>query len=136
MTDVADTAAETRRHELLADVAETVAHRLIGQHGLAQDTAIDVGNDLADFLAGHWRGQNIYIVGDRPFKLNQRDWEIYRRMQRGNAHELAAEYKISFVRVHQIHKRCLAEARRRVQDDLFGPDEPSDEQPDGDPADG
>lgn len=120
MSSPADTAAEVRRHELLADVAENVAQRLIEKHGLAQDIAIDVGNDLADFLAEHWRGQNIYMVGDRQFKLNHRDWEIFHRMERGNAHELAAEFGISFVRVYQIYKRCLAEARSRVQNDLFG----------------
>lgn len=40
-------------------------------------------------------------------------------MERGNAHELAKEYGISYIRVYQIHKRCLAEFRRRTQPDLF-----------------
>lgn len=111
--------ADVRRHELLADVAEQTARRLIERHALDEGLAVDVGNALADFLAEHWKGQNVYIVGDQAYKLAERDWEIFRRMERGNAHELAKEYGISYIRVYQIHKRCLAEYRRRTQPDLF-----------------
>lgn len=119
MSNPFDTPANARRHELLADVAEHTARRLMEKHGVAEQTAVDVGNDLADLLADHWKGQNIYIVGDQQFKLSQRDWEIFRRMERGNANDLAREYGISAVRVHQIHRRCLAEFRARSQGGLF-----------------
>eukprot|EP00456_Euglypha_rotunda_P049525 TRINITY_DN39733_c0_g1_i6.p1 TRINITY_DN39733_c0_g1~~TRINITY_DN39733_c0_g1_i6.p1 ORF type:complete len:168 (+),score=28.00 TRINITY_DN39733_c0_g1_i6:136-639(+) len=120
MNDGAETSGEIRRHELYADMAEQLAREMIDKHGIDAERAIDIGNALADFLATHWKGQNVYMVSDREHRLSQRDWEIYRRMRRGNANELAAEYGISYVRVHQIHRRCLAEARRRVQPDLFG----------------
>lgn len=113
---------DLRRHDLLADVAEQVARRLIEKHETAEDAAIDVGNVIADFLAAHWAGQNVYFVYDKAFKLSERDWEIFRRMERGNAHELAREYGISFVRVYQIYKRCLVEYRKRTQHDLFAQD--------------
>lgn len=119
MSNPFDTPANARRHELLADVAEHTARRLMEAHGIAEAIAVDVGNDLADLLADHWKGQNIYIVGDQQFKLSQRDWEIFRRMERGNAHDLAKEYGISYVRVHQIFRRCLAEFRARSQGGLF-----------------
>lgn len=111
--------AEARRHELLADVAEQTARRLLEKHGIAEDVAFDAGNSVADFLAEHWRGQSIYIVGDQPFKLAERDWEIFRRMERGNAQELARDFGISYIRVYQIYRRCLAEMRARTQPDLF-----------------
>lgn len=113
--------ADVRRHELLADVAEQTARRLIEKHTLDEAVAVDVGNAIADFLADHWKGQNVYIVGDQAYKLAERDWEIFRRMERGNAHELAKEFGISYIRVYQIHKRCLAEYRKRTQPDLFAP---------------
>lgn len=119
MSNPFDTPANARRHELLADVADLTARRLIETHGIDEAIAIDVGNDLADMLADHWKGQNIYIVGDQQFKLSQRDWEIFRRMERGNAHDLAREFGISYVRVHQIFRRCLAEFRARSQGGLF-----------------
>lgn len=115
---------EARRHELFADVAEALAQRAIAKHGIDQDKAVDLGNDLADHLAEHWKGQNIYIGGDRPYKLNLRDWEIFNRMERGNAHELAREYGVSYVRIHQIYKRCLQEYRARVQGGLFETPDP------------
>ncbi|WP_454908423.1 Mor transcription activator family protein [Variovorax gossypii] len=119
MTDPVESTAAVRRHELLADVAEATARELHEKHGVDLDTAADVGNALADFLSDRWKGQNIYMVSDREFKLSKRDQEIYERMRRGNANELAAEMGISYVRVHQIYKRVLLEARRRVQPDLF-----------------
>jgi Mor family transcriptional regulator len=120
MIDGTETPGEARRHELYADMAEQLAQEMIDKHGIEADRAIDIGNALADFLATHWKGQNVYMVSDREHRLSQRDWEIFRRMRRGNANDLAAEYGISYVRVHQVYRRCLAEARRRVQPDLFG----------------
>lgn len=114
-----DNPAEQRRHELLADMAEQTAHFLIQKHAFEEEAAFDLGNTLADFLAQHWKGQHIYFVSDLAYMLSERDWEIFRRMKRGAAHDLAREYQISYVRVHQIYRRCLAEYRRRTQHDLF-----------------
>jgi Mor family transcriptional regulator len=110
---------DARRHELLADVAERIAQRLIEKHAVDDEIACDIGNDLADFLADHWKGQTFYLPADQAYRLNQRDWEIFRRMERGKANELAMELGISKVRVHQVYKRCLAEYRARTQNSLF-----------------
>jgi len=114
-----ETATEARRHELLAQVAEQIAQRLIEKLGTDEELACDVGNHLADFLAASWKGQIIYIPADQAFKLNGRDWEIFHRFRRGNANDLAREYGVSKVRIHQIYKRCLAEYRARTQHSLF-----------------
>lgn len=118
-TSMVKTNADVRRHELLADVAEQTATRLIEKHNMPEDVACDIGNDLADFLSEHWKGQNVYMNADAQFKLSKRDLEIYRRMERGNAHELAKEFELSYVRVYQIYRRCLAIARSRTQPSLF-----------------
>jgi Mor family transcriptional regulator len=134
MTDPVESTAAVRRHELLADVAEVTARELHEKHGVDLDMAVDVGNALADFLAEHWKGQNIYMVSDREFKLSKRDQEIFERMKRGNANELAAELGISYVRVHQVYKRVLLEARRRVQPDLFNAGDAGASPGDGEPS--
>lgn len=110
---------EVRRHELLADLAEKAARFMIERGGMADDLASALGNDLADFIADNWRGQTIYFVGDAAFRNSDRDWEIWRRSKTGNAHELAKEFGISYVRVYQIVRRCTDEYRRSVQPSLF-----------------
>lgn len=117
--DMVETGADIRRHELFADLAEQVARRIIEKHKLSDDIGIDVGNDIADFVVEHWKGQNIYINADAQFKLSKRDIEIFNRFGRGNAQELAREYGISYVRIYQIYKRCLVAARKRKQPTLF-----------------
>jgi Mor family transcriptional regulator len=59
------------------------------------------------------------MVADAKFKMSKRDLKIFQQMERGNAHELAREHDISYVRVYQIYKRCLAAARARRQPSLF-----------------
>ena len=118
-TEPGETNAHARRHQLLAEVAEKSAIRLIEVHGMDAEKACDIGNDLADFLSQNWRGQNIYINSDSQFHLSKRDHEIYMRMERGNAYDLAKEFGISYVRVYQIYKRCLAIARSHTQPGLF-----------------
>lgn len=110
---------EVQRHELLASVAEHTALRLIEQHGVDVEVASDVGNDLADWLAEHFGGQSVYFVKDAGFLLDERDRAIFERMRRGNAPALAAEFGISYVRVYQIYKRRLKEARDLRQPQLF-----------------
>ena len=119
---LAETHAEIRRHELMADLAENSAafaiKNLTGKV-ITEDLALDFGNNLADFLATHWHGQNIYFGRDIQHMLSKRDMMIYERMQRGNAGELAKELGISHIRVYQIYKRCLAAARAKRQPQLF-----------------
>lgn len=103
----------------MADLAEQSAKLAIDKMGVSEELAIQFGNDLADFFADHWNGQSIYINSDAKYQLSKRDMEIFARFGRGNAHELAKEFNISYVRIYQIYKRCLVVARRRSQPALF-----------------
>lgn len=114
-----ETALDLRRHQLLQDVAERSAQFAIKHLAVEEDKAIDFGNDLADFLSEHWKGQSIYISADTRYHHTERDLEIFRRMKRGNANEIAKDLGISFVRVHQIHRRLLAELKAHLQPALF-----------------
>lgn len=118
-TEPIENNATVRRHHLLADLAEKAAFRLIEVHKMDPEKACDVGNDLADFLAQNWRGQHVYFNADTQFYLSKRDLEIYQRMGRGNAYELAKDYDLSYVRIYQIYRRVLAEMRKRNQPGLF-----------------
>lgn len=102
-----------RRCELMQDVAENVATHMAKKYHANEDQAADVGNQVADFLADHWKGQTIYIPADTVYKQSARDAQICERMGRGNAHEIAAEFNLSYVRVYQIYRRWLL--AKRVQ---------------------
>lgn len=118
-----ETQADFHRHELLSDLAETSAQHLIKKHGLDELVAADLGNAVADFLCEHWKGQSVYIPADETFKMSQRDLQIYQRMARGNAPELAREFGISTVHVYQVYRRILAAQRAKVQPGLFKEEE-------------
>jgi hypothetical protein len=118
--EMVETSADVRRHELFSDFAEKAARLAMDTLKVPEDSAIDFGNLMADFLAEQWKGQHIYISADTPFKMNKRDLEIYARMERGNASELAKKFHLSFVRIYQIYRRCRAMASKRTQPDLFG----------------
>lgn len=114
-----ETALDVRRHQLLQDVAERAAQFAMKSLSVDQEQAIDFGNHLADFLSEHWQGQSIYISADARYHHTERDLEIFRRMKRGNANDIAKDLGISFVRVHQIHRRLLAELKKQLQPTLF-----------------
>ena len=120
------TKSETRRVELLRDVAEVLAAELIARKVVAEEGAIDIGNSLADFLAKHWGGQQLYIPTNWIFKCDERDQQIFERMGRGKAGELAKEFGLSYIRVYQIYRRVLAEKRAMYERELAEQREPSD----------
>lgn len=105
-------ASDARRNELFADMAEQAAKHLMAKHAFNQDMAVDVGNNLAEFVFSHWNGQSIYISS--AHKISKRDLEIYQRMGRGKAEDIAKDYGISFVRVYQIYKRVNAAFRAKA----------------------
>ena len=101
-----------RRHELLQGLAEHMAVHMGKKYQTPNEQAMEIGNYLADCLVDHWKGQTIYIPSDSSYKRSARDIEICERMERGNAHEIAAEFGLSYVRVYQINARYLAEKRQ------------------------
>lgn len=111
-----------RRHEMLSGLAESAAEFAQRELGVPEDDAIDLGNSLADFVASHYAGQHIYFVKDMQARLSERDRLICAEMERGKAADVAAKYGLSYVRVHQIYRRYLAELAARAkaaQRDMF-----------------
>lgn len=111
-----------RRHDMLSSLAESSADWLVKNQGLSPEFAADLGNAVADFVATHYAGQHVYFVKDEAFHLDARDRKICAEMERGKAVDVAAKYGLSYVRVHQIYRRYLAELRARAataQSDMF-----------------
>lgn len=80
-----------------------------------REHAIESAQRLMHVLRENWAGQNLYIPADTRFHNIERDWQIYERAQRGNAGDLALEYGLSYVRIHQIVNRCAAEVQARAR---------------------
>lgn len=121
-----ETSADAKRHELLADVADQTARLLTQKHKLDPQAAAEVGNELADFLATHWNGTQVYINADAQYLLSKRDLEIFNRFKSpADADLLSREFGISFTRIYQINKRVLAAMRREKQPVLFPDPEPA-----------
>jgi Mor family transcriptional regulator len=109
-----------RRQELLENLAEHVALRLVEKHALSPETAADIGNDLADWASDHYGGQYIYFGKGQTNEFSVRDLEIYNSLERGNANELAAKHGVSAVRIYQIAARVREQLRQQNEPQLPG----------------
>lgn len=103
--------AGARRVQLLQEIM-TVAKGQLQTLGAPELEAEKAGQSVASLIADYWGGSCIYIPKSLAFKRHFRDKEIFRRLCRGNANQLAQEYGISVVRIYQIYNRCSKERRR------------------------
>lgn len=94
--------------ELLRDVADHITN-VLAAHGINPDLAVEAGREAAEFLRGHWGGQNVYMPKGTLYELSERDLEIWDRWNGRNVLELCREYDISRQRLYQI----IAAARER-----------------------
>ena len=100
--------------DLLADLAAQVAAVLVEMLGLAGDVAEHAGNEAADHIATHWRGQHIYVPKEVSKKALSRHLQIYAEFNGRNYSELARKYDISLTWMYKIIKMTReAEMRRR-----------------------
>lgn len=107
-----------RRHELLADLVDSVTKRL-SQNGVNDNTAEIVANDLADHIAKHWGGQVINIPKDYKRELTKLELEIYERFQGDNYDNLAREYNMTESGVRKLIHRISTKLSNQNQPTLF-----------------
>ena len=105
--------------ELLVDLAEQCALALKQILGLDDDKADQVGREIADRMAAHWGGQNIYFPMGLSYKLSQRDRQIYDDFTGNNHSDLARKYGVSLQWIYKIVKTVLKEEMARRQGALF-----------------
>ena len=105
--------------ELLIDLAEQCSVALRETAGLDNDKAEQVGREIADRMASHWGGQNIYFPMGLSYKLSQRDRQIYDDFTGANHSELARKYGVSLQWIYKIVKTVRQEEMARRQGALF-----------------
>lgn len=97
---------QARRHELLEEVAEVSADTAIGLN-CPPDVAEQIGAAVADRLAEHFGGQEIYIGKDASYKLAQRDralWDAYISGTKTNR-QLMLQFDVSERHFRRLIKR-------------------------------
>ncbi len=106
--------------ELLLDLAEHIAVALNELVSMESETAQHVAKEVADRMAGHWGGQNIYFPMGLSLKLSRRDRQIYDEFDGKNQSELARKYGVSLQWIYKIVKAVRKEQLALLQGDMFG----------------
>lgn len=109
-----------RRHELLAELVDTAAARLV-ENEVPPKVAQLIANDLADHVADNWGGQIITFPKDLRRKLTMLELEIYDRFSGENYDDLAREYGMTVSGMRKLVTRIRAKLAHRGQGDLFDP---------------
>lgn len=112
---------KSKEPELLVDLAEQCSVALRETAGMDKDKAEQVGREIADRMASHWGGQNIYFPMGLSYKLSQRDRQIYDDFTGSNHSELARKYGVSLQWIYKIVKTVRQEEMARRQGDMFNP---------------
>lgn len=107
--------------ELLVDLAEQCSLALKESAGLDKDKADQVGREIAERMASHWGGQNIYFPMGLSYKLSQRDRQIFDDFTGANHSELARKYGVSLQWIYKVVKTVRQEEMARRQGDMFNP---------------
>lgn len=104
-----------RAEELIADLSTTLSACLLAK-GITKDTAAEIGHDVADKVADHWKGQNLYF----PFDLaTRRNAEIYAKFTGDNQDRLAVEFGTSVQHIYRVIKTMKAAEFASRQPMLF-----------------
>lgn len=106
--------------ELLLDLADHVAVALVELACMEQERAIQLGREIANRMAIHWGGQNVYFPMGLSIRLSERDRRIFDDFDGANHSELARKYGVSIQWVYKIVKAVRQEEMARRQGDMFG----------------
>jgi Mor family transcriptional regulator len=94
--------------EFLLDLVHHTAG-VLRKAGMSSDSAQDLAVAVATRVAEQWGGHGIYFPKGTwngraalCFKLEERDWKIYREYDGTNRHEVCARHDISPSRLYQI----------------------------------
>ena len=105
--------------ELLVDMIQHVTVALGELTEMDDSRAKQVAREIADRMAAHWGGQNIYFPMGLSYKLSQRDRQIYDDFTGANHSELARKYGVSLQWIYKIVKTVRQEEMARRQGAIF-----------------
>ena len=112
-------ALRSKGPELLADLADHVTAVLVEQAHIEQAEAEAVATEIANRMASHWGGQNVYFPMGLSYRLSRRDREIYDEFNGTNHSDLARKYGVSLQWIYKIVKAVRQEETARRQGDMF-----------------
>ena len=110
---------KSRGPELLQDLADQITQALIELLGLDTEKAEQLGREIAERMAAHWGGQNVYFPMGLTMKLSRRDQQIYDAFKGDNQPDLARQFGVSLQWVYRILKIKKAEDIAARQHSLF-----------------
>ncbi len=115
--------SETRSKgpELLIDLTEHIAVALCELVLMEEPRARHVAQEIADRMAAHWGGQNVYFPMGLSVKVSRRDRQIYDEFNGSNHSDLARTYGVSIQWIYKIVKAVRKEEMARRQVDMFAP---------------
>ncbi|PHV02845.1 DNA-binding protein [Iodobacter sp. BJB302] len=123
-----DKSFRSKGPELLVDLTDNIAAALIELASLDIEKAAQLASEIADRMAAHWGGQNIYFPMGLSVKLSKRDQRIYDEFNGTNHSELARKFGVSLQWIYKIVKTVRLEEIARRQKDLFDDDGDDDEE--------
>lgn len=107
--------------ELLVDLTEHVAAALGELVSMDDEAARHVAKEVADRMAAHWGGQNVYFPMGLAGKLSRRDRQIYEEFNGTNQSDLARKWGVSLQWIYKIVKAVRKDEIARRQTDMFAP---------------
>lgn len=105
--------------DLLVDLAQQIAIVLTDLAGIDPTKAEQLGREIADRMAAHWGGQNIYFPMGLSYKLSQRDHVIFTEFNGTNHSDLARKFGVSLQWIYKIVKAIQKEEMAKRQVDMF-----------------
>ena len=118
MTDAVENEGRDGYPELLADLADQIAMKLV-ESGVEVDRAADIGFAAAEHVRRHWAGQSLYLPKGMRYDFDRKYLEIFEAFNGRNHAELAGKHNLTVMRIYQIIKAVRAEMIRRNQGSLF-----------------
>lgn len=105
---------ERKRAELYEDIVGHTA-KVLTDLGVDEKGAELAANQLADYLADQWGGQNFCFPKDHLRKLSKRELELYERYTGSNHGDLAREFGLTERGVYKILARVRERLRRNAK---------------------
>ena len=110
--------------ELLEDLAKQTSRILQEVLAIDSEAGNHVGQEVANYMAINWGGQNVYIPKGVSIMVSKRHLEIYADFNGHNHAELSRKYGFSMPWIYRVVKLVRAEEVARRQGRLF-PEEPT-----------
>jgi len=114
------------RHEVYEGTSDKVKKMLLEDFSLPLDEkqASWIANQVCNYLSEYWAGQTITFAKDYYYKIDERDFEIFGKVNQRNFNDVAREYKLTPNGLYRVINRIKQRAIKRAgQQDIFDSEE-------------